>query len=948
MTRDSQSLPRAVHRLRAAIILDRPTVSDADLLRKFRESRDSTAFESLVRRHGPGVMSACRKVLSDDSDVEDAFQAAFLILLRDGHSIKKDAAVGSWLYGVAHRVSLKVRAARRRRAAVETKAEVKSESVNDLSWREAVTVLHEELDRLPDKYRLPLMLCYLEGLSRDEAGHRLGLSLNTIRNRLERGRDRLRSRLQRRGIALSAGLLAAMEVPTSVALPPSLVRLVVNDSAPPPARFAGLIGAGSGTAALKVVTGLAVAAALVIGVGIGSDGLGAGPSPKNRPAKEMRDKPAAERDAPKINPQSPERLAITGRVLDPDGKPVKGAKVWLVTEAWMVRRTAPGPKVVATTDADGSFSLTEDGTGRRRNWSQGAQVVATSDGVGLAWADPGKGKDKALELKLVKDEPINGRVLTLEGQPIAGAKIRVMEVSQPAGPDLSAWLADLKAKDRPLHSVHNSHFQHDGRLIEAGGPIPGQPEEVVTDAEGRFRITGLGRERLVEMKIEGPSIATVWIQAMTRANPTLTVAEDSGDSRYGNHTFYGASFDFAAKPTQRFEGTVTDRETGKPLAGVTVRGHWKWHDLATVTDKDGKYRLTGLEPGRHELIAFPTPDQPYHRMSASGGDPASQKPAKVDFALTRGHWVTGKVVSLRTGKPEVGAPVYYHPLADEAAYISVPGSKAWSQEPAMFTAEDGTFRVVAFPCRGAIVVNGYSGGYITADQRPLQGDAESLDRGMRSPDTIPTSPAVYLGSHHAAAIVNLDPKKAKDYTITLDPGVTVQVKLVDADGKPVTGAGIGGQSSWSLWNANQKAETELHQYNPDRPRSILYLHPERGIGKLVEPKKGDAGPWEVKLEPVGTASGRLVTADGKPIANAVLQIHYRLPGHDAWTPSYLHEKVRSDEKGVFRLGNLVGGVTYDFRYSTDRGAGRTQHYGVFKVKSGETKDLGDIKPRGVD
>jgi RNA polymerase sigma factor (sigma-70 family) len=947
MTRDSQSLPRAVHRLRAAIILDRPTVSDADLLRKFRESRDPAAFETLVRRHAPVVMSACRKVLSEDADVEDAFQAAFLILLRDGHSIKKDAAVGSWLYGVAHRVSLKVRAARRRRAAVEAKAEVKSESVNDLSWREAVTVLHEELDRLPDKYRLPLMLCYLEGLSRDEAGHRLGLSLNTIRNRLERGRDRLRGRLQRRGIALSAGLLAALEVPTSVAIPPLLVRLVVNGSARPPARVTGLIGASGSIAAFKVVTGLAIAAALVIGVGIGSDGLRAGPSPKNPPAKELADKPAAERAA-KVDPNAPERLEIKGRVLNPDGKPVKDAKVWLVTEAWAVRRTVAGPKRVATTDADGTFAFNEDGARRPRYWSADAQVVATAEGFGLGWANAAEAKDKILDLKLVKDEPISGRVLTLEGQPVAGAKVRVVEVARPAGPDLSAWLADLKAKDRPLHKLHPSHFHHEGRLIEAGGPIPGQPEPAVTDAEGRFRITGLGRERLVEFKIEGPSIATVWIQSMTRASPTLTVAEDPGDSRYGNHTYYGETFDFAAKPTQPIEGKVTDRETGKPLAGVSVRGHWKWHELSTVTDKDGKYRLTGLETGRHELIAFPTPDQPYHRMSASGGEIASQKDATVDFALTRGHWVTGKVVNVRTGKPEAGAPVHYHPLADEAAYISVPGSKAWSQEPAMFTAEDGTFRVVTFPCRGAVVVNGYSGGYITANQRPLQGDAESLDQGMRNPNTVPTSPVVNLMSHHAVAIVNVDPKNPKEYTITLDPGVTVQVKLVDADGKPVTGAGVGGQSSWSLWNANQKAEIELHQYNPDGPRSILFLHPERGIGKLVEPKKGDAGPWEVKLEPVGTATGRLVTADGKPIANAVLQIHYRLPGHDAWTPSFLHEKVRSDEKGVFRLGNLVAGVTYDLRYSTDRGAGRAQHYEVFKVKAGETKDLGDIKPRGVD
>jgi len=947
MTRNSQSLPRAVHRLREALAVDRPAASDADLLRQFRESRDAAAFETLVRRHGPGVMSACRKVLTDDADVEDAFQAAFLILLRDGRSIRKDAAVGSWLYGVAHRVSLRVRRARRRRVEVENRAEVKTEQVNDLSWREAVAVLHEELDKLPDKYRLPLVLCYLEGLSRDEVAQRLGFSLNAVRNRLERGRARLRGRLQRRGIALSAGLLAALESPISLAVPTSLVRLVVAGGSRPSARVAEIVGNGSALGRFKVVAGVTVAAALVIGIGLDSDGLRAGATPKDPPSKEMPSKPAATKDAPKVDAKESESLTVKGRVLDPDRKPVKDAKVWLVTEAWAVRRTAPGPKVVATTDADGAFSFTENGTGRRRNWTEGAQVIATADGFGLASAYA-VGKEKPLELKLAKDDPINGRILTLEGKPVAGAKVRVVEVAKPAEPDLSGWLADLKSKDQPLHKIHTSHFPHEGRLIEAGGPLPGQPQTVVTDAQGRFRIMGLGRERLVELKIEGPSIATVWIQAVTRAIPTLTVPEDAGQSLLGNHTYYGATFDFVAQPTQPFEGTVTDRETGKPLAGVTVRGHWRWHELSAVTDKDGKYRLTGLEPGPHELIAFPTPDQPYHRMSASGGQRASHNSARVDFALTRGQWVSGKVINARTGKPDVGAPICYYPLAEEAAYKSVPGSKAWSQEPTTYTAEDGSFRVVAFPCRGAIVVNGFGGNYITAEQRPLQGDVESLDPGMLNPNMVPTSPVVHLGSHHAVAIVNVDPKRRKDYTIALDPGVTVKAKLVDADGKPVSGAGVGGQASWSLWNPDQKAEIELAQYNPDRPRSILFLHPKRGIGKLVEPKKGDVGPWEVKLEPVGTATGRLVTADGKPIANAVLQIHYELPGHDAWTPSFIHDQVRTDEKGMFRLSNLVAGVPYSLLYSSDRGAGRTQHYETIKLKTGENKDLGDIKPRGVD
>jgi hypothetical protein len=229
----------------------------------------------------------------------------------------------------------------------------------------------------------------------------------------------------------------------------------------------------------------------------------------------------------------------------------------------------------------------------------------------------------------------------------------------------------------------------------------------------------------------------------------------------------------------------------------------------------------------------------------------------------------------------------------------------------------------------------------------LQGDVESLNPGRADNHTLATSPAAYRGSYHAAAIVNVDPMKPKTYTITLDQGATIPVKLVDSDGKAVDGAGVGGLATWSLWAPDQKAEVTIEEYNPDKPRALLFLHPKRGIGKLIEPKKGDLGPWTVTLEPTGTASGRLVTEDGKPIAGAVLEIMYRLPGHNAWTPSTLHE-IQTNKKGEFRLTNLVGEVKYSARYSAEQNGMRTQHYVHIEVKSGDKKDLGDVKPAGID
>ena len=163
--------------------------SDSDLLERFRDAHDSAALEAIVNRHGPRVLAACRKVLSGESDVEDVFQATFIVLMRGPKAVRQGSSLGAWLYGVAHRIALQVRAKHAHRERLEKKARTASMTQSaDLSWREACAVLHEELDRLPDSYRLPLMLCYLEGLSRDEAATSLGVSLNVVKKRLETGR----------------------------------------------------------------------------------------------------------------------------------------------------------------------------------------------------------------------------------------------------------------------------------------------------------------------------------------------------------------------------------------------------------------------------------------------------------------------------------------------------------------------------------------------------------------------------------------------------------------------------------------------------------------------------------------------------------------------------------------------------------------------------------------
>ncbi|HKI38066.1 MAG TPA: sigma-70 family RNA polymerase sigma factor [Gemmataceae bacterium] len=200
---------RHVHRLAAEAA--NGAAPDAELVQTYLARRDEAAFAALVRRHGSMVLAVCRSVLHHHQDAEDAFQATFLLLSRKAGSLRKPAEVGSWLHGAAYRLALNARAAAVRRRAHEQAVEPRPPAdVDSVTWGELRQVLHEELAHLPDRLRAPLLLCYLEGLTQDEAAQRLGWPATTLKGRVNRGRDLLRKRLARRGFALSAPLFAAL------------------------------------------------------------------------------------------------------------------------------------------------------------------------------------------------------------------------------------------------------------------------------------------------------------------------------------------------------------------------------------------------------------------------------------------------------------------------------------------------------------------------------------------------------------------------------------------------------------------------------------------------------------------------------------------------------------------------------------------------------------------
>jgi RNA polymerase sigma factor (sigma-70 family) len=175
-------------------------IGDAELLERFITRRDEAAFEQLVQRHGPMVLGVCRRVLGNDADAEDAFQATFLVLVRKATAIRPRAQVAQWLHGVAHKTSLKARAMTSKRRIKEHKAgTIRSKnSTTAGAHNPLLDILDEELNALPEKYRVPVVLCELEGLSYREAAARLGCPLGTVSGRLTRARKLLARKLAHR------------------------------------------------------------------------------------------------------------------------------------------------------------------------------------------------------------------------------------------------------------------------------------------------------------------------------------------------------------------------------------------------------------------------------------------------------------------------------------------------------------------------------------------------------------------------------------------------------------------------------------------------------------------------------------------------------------------------------------------------------------------------------
>lgn len=677
---------------------------------------------------------------------------------------------------------------------------------------------------------------------------------------------------------------------------------------------------------------------------------------------------------------------LTGRVVGPDGKPIRDAKLYWIS--WSLRGPAPAPAIVATTDAEGLFAFDAPAAVKQTHSIElqaTQQLAVRADGLGMAVVAPHRLRQQqpaaaslwqqiiggaasaaasSQTIVLPDDAPIQGQIVDIDGQPVANARVSVREVSDSQADDRAARGAAAEPGElaRWKNRLMAMQMQYAAPQLAQMAPW------ARTDAQGRFVLAGIGRDRLVELLIEGDRIESTNVFARTEPGEDFTVESD-GNYLLEPVVIRGASFVQAVGPSKPLAGRVLDLDTGEPIAGATVRTYLVHGDplsssrerqhLATTSDAEGKYRITGLPVGEENgLVAFTTGDDPYvpagHYVDTSaGGDEVVQ-----DFRLKRGVWASGRVYDAETKEPLTGELTYslfHDPKLEQA----IPGLRRAFLDELYFTNANGEFRVPVLPARGILAFR-YSGPKDSLTY-PRGAGAESIDgaEGSGSVRMYPTLP-FYLIAENYGKLVEVHPKEGQEQVaadMPLSAGITATVHAVSAPGEPLAGVEVFG-ANWH-WRRSEEVDIRIIGLQRGQPRKVLLYHPPTGLVGAGTVDDQAASPVEIPLVASGSVRGRLVDEDGEPITDATIVSDYELSQTDArsgvWPPqpglTSNPTNLPVDKDGRFQIVGLIPGWRYNARATARRSmSGQMVNQGIgnvfadVSVTSGQVLELGDVTP----
>jgi len=651
-------------------------------------------------------------------------------------------------------------------------------------------------------------------------------------------------------------------------------------------------------------------------------------------------------------------LTVRGRVLDPDGKPVAAADVLIVRQYWSddVDRSA---LAAAKSDAAGNFAIQfrksqfNVDVVRPQQWNEVMVVALAKDsGFGPAWRVYSDIKPGAqIDLQLVPDEPIEGRIVDLQGQPVADAEVRVQEVRANQKNFLGGWLDRMRGRTSVADEggYPSLLLQTDAKEF---------PWRVKTDSDGHFRLTGIGRERLAQMAVTGPGITAFGypggdydtLNVITRQMEPITIDANTHFKKVYN----GSHFEYAAAPSQPIEGIVRDAKTHEPLAGVKIMsdcfaGQNRVHKyiVKTHSDDSGRYRLDGMPKGvGNRIIAVPTSDQPYLMCEFDVPTSPGLEPVKFDLELHRGVFIRGRVTDKVTGAPIIAAQLFYIPWPENPVIKGMPefslghlvGHLAGPQDR-YTTDSDGRYFLVGIPGRGLLEVRAtgqlYPGGQGRSDiaDLPSTKEFERIAGALAPQEDFPTAVKEVRIDEHGEGVTA---------DIALDAGKNITLKLVDLEGRPLSGVSIDGLCNrWQSRHDEDAGPTvEVLALGPDEKRLVFFHQKERKLSKVIRiswPDDGP-GPLTIELEPFATITGRLLDSNGAPIRRSFISISLGRGEFGIQLPT-----ATTDEDGRFSIPSVPPGLQYTVTCgSTPQIRSGATLAEDLLVPSRQTIDLGEI------
>jgi hypothetical protein len=701
-------------------------------------------------------------------------------------------------------------------------------------------------------------------------------------------------------------------------------------------------------------------------------------------ASDANPKPAFTSDAD--DPDDPNSAGhFSGRVTGPNGKPLSSARVFIAR--FYDRSSVIGP-VRATTDAEGRFEFdapdmtytTRDGLPARRE----GLLIVTKEGYAPDWLrtwghdktgmheywDPVKGA--ALDLQLATDDvPIHGQFLGPDCRPLAGARVRLVDLMIPRNRDLDAHLAHW-SKASVTEGFLTKVPDYKQELWHRPDLVPGLTIETRTDSDGRFTLSGLGRDRLAELSVSAASVVDTILTVMTRDAPDVGTFLDFAGKP--TQVIHGAGFTVELKPGLTITGRVIDRDSREPISGMWVGPLQNALNTLTSslypwrTDDDGRFTITGLDPNilkyeevHRTIVAAATPGLPYQTMwvvAKENEEVVIECPRGIPFHLLvvddRGPveaevtyvdvqpnanvvhdeviWPISRAARNANGTydgfvlPGPGAilvrtksDLNYRPACVDAKAFFAPGKTDWTAEERI--SAYGTQDLLT-TCNGRYVNTVYRGP--TLDQR----DYTAIVLVNPAPD----SPPLEL----AATVVRDRPRR---------------VSLVDESGKPVAGAVMHETIQWtgfvvattkavvSLQTRSTKlpsASFALTRLHHDRVQHVTFVQEDRQLIGLLLARGDSDEPYTVQMQRWGTIAGRIVDDHDEPVSGAFIEV--LADGAESC------ERVgeTTDANGQFRVAKVIPGLSYSGKvYAARRPVGTA--FEKLVVGAGELRELGDVR-----